>query len=427
MTQLEQAKKGIVTPEMEEVAKQEEVDVEKLRKYVACGKIVIPKNIGRDTLPTGIGEGLSTKINANIGSSTESEDISVELEKLDVLVKYGADAVMDLSTGPKLNEIRKKILERTNIPLGTVPIYEAGFYTLNQDKAIVDMDEDTIFNIITNQAKQGIDFITVHCGINKDNVASLKDSERLMGIVSRGGALTAAWIIHNEQENPLYANFDYLLEICHEYDITLSLGDGLRPGCIHDATDISQIRELTTLGQLVKRSKAANVQVMVEGPGHVPITDIKANMKIEKTICDGAPFYVLGPLVTDVAPGYDHITAAIGGSIAGSSGADFLCYVTPAEHLSIPNVEQVKEGVIASKIAAEVSDIAKKIPKTMKREYEMAVARDNFDWNKQFELAINGERAREIYESTESSDDEMCSMCGDFCAIRMVKNHVDKK
>ena len=427
MTQLEQAKKGIVTPEMEEVAKQEEVDVEKLRKYVACGKIVIPKNIGRDTLPTGIGEGLSTKINANIGSSTESEDISVELEKLDVLVKYGADAVMDLSTGPKLNEIRKKILERTNIPLGTVPIYEAGSYTLNQDKAIVDMDEDTIFNIIINQAKQGIDFITVHCGINKDNVASLKDSERLMGIVSRGGALTAAWIIHNEQENPLYANFDYLLEICHEYDITLSLGDGLRPGCIHDATDISQIRELTTLGQLVKRSKAANVQVMVEGPGHVPITDIKANMKIEKTICDGAPFYVLGPLVTDVAPGYDHITAAIGGSIAGSSGADFLCYVTPAEHLSIPNVEQVKQGVIASKIDAEVSDIAKKIPKTMKREYEMAVARDNFDWNKQFELAINGERAREIYESTESSDDEMCSMCGDFCAIRMVKNHVDKK
>ena len=425
MTQLEQAKKGIITPEMEEVAKREEVDVEKLRKYVACGKIVIPKNNRRDTVPTGIGKGLSTKINANIGSSTESEDINVELEKLGVLVEYGADAVMDLSTGPRLNEIRKEILKRTNIPIGTVPIYEAGSHTLNNQKAIVDMSEDTLFNTIINQAKEGIDFITVHCGITKDTVASQKDSDRLMGIVSRGGALTAAWIIHNEQENPLYANFDYLLEICHEYDVTLSLGDGLRPGCIHDATDIAQIRELTTLGRLVKRSREANVQVMVEGPGHVPITDIQANMKIQKTICDEAPFYVLGPLVTDVAPGYDHITAAIGGSIAGSSGADFLCYVTPAEHLSIPTVEQVKEGVIASKIAAEVSDIAKKIPKTMKREYEMAVARDNFNWEKQFELAIDGKKAREIYESTENSDEEMCSMCGDFCAIRMVKDHVD--
>ncbi|OED30283.1 phosphomethylpyrimidine synthase [Methanosphaera sp. WGK6] len=426
MTQLRQAKKGIITPEMEYVAKKEEIDVEKLRKYIALGKVVIPKNNTIDTLPTGIGKDLHTKINANIGSSTEMEDINTELEKLDILVKYGADAVMDLSTGPKLHEIRKKIRERTNIPLGTVPIYEAGVETTKTGKAIVDMDDDTIFKTIINQAKEGIDFITVHCGINQDAIEAVGDSERIMGIVSRGGALTAAWIMHNERENPLYKEFDYLLEICREYDVTLSLGDGLRPGCTDDATDIAQIRELTTLGRLVKRSRAADVQVMVEGPGHVPITQVKVNMQIQKTICDDAPFYVLGPLVTDIAPGYDHITAAIGGSIAGASGADFLCYVTPAEHLCIPNKEHVKQGVIASKIAAEVSDIAKQIPSALKKEHEMAVARDNFDWEKQFELAIDGETARKYYESTKTSDEEMCSMCGDFCAIKMVKNHEKK-
>lgn len=423
MTQLEQARKGNITPEMEYVAKKEKIDIEKLRRYIASGKVVIPKNNTTNTLPTGIGKNLHTKINANIGSSTEMEDINVELEKLDILVKYGADAVMDLSTGPKLHEIRKAIRERTNIPLGTVPIYEAGVETTGKGKAIVDMDDDTIFNTIINQAKEGVDFITVHCGINQDSIKAVDDAERIMGIVSRGGALTAAWIMHNEKENPLYKEFDYLLEICREYDVTLSLGDGLRPGCTNDATDLAQIRELTTLGRLVKRSRAAGVQVMVEGPGHVPITQVKANMQIQKTICDGAPFYVLGPLVTDVAPGYDHITAAIGASIAGASGADFLCYVTPAEHLCIPNKEHVKQGVIASKIAAEVSDIAKEIPSTLQREKEMAIARDNFDWEKQFELAIDGETAREYYESEKTSDDDMCSMCGDFCAIKMIKDH----
>ena len=423
MTQIEDAKKGIITPEMEYVAEKENISQEKLCRYIAEGKVVIPKNKNRDTLPTGIGKDLHTKINANIGSSTEKEDINIELEKVDVLVEYGADAVMDLSTGPKLEEIRQKILEKTNIPLGTVPIYEAGAQTLKENKNIVDMDDDAIFKTIAKQAKEGVDFITVHCGINKENVKAVKNSGRLMGIVSRGGALTAAWILHNDKENPLYKEFDYLLEICHEDDVTLSLGDGLRPGCIHDATDISQIRELTTLGQLVKRSREANVQVMVEGPGHVPITQVKANMQIQKTICDYAPFYVLGPLVTDVAPGYDHINAAIGASIAGSSGADFLCYVTPAEHLSIPTVEHVKEGVIASKIAAEVSDIAKEIPSTLQREYDMAVARENFDWEKQFELAIDGKTARQIYENGGASDDEMCSMCGEFCAIKMVKRY----
>lgn len=423
MTQLIEAKNGNITPEMEFVAKKEEIDIELLRKYVASGKVVIPKNNQHDTIPTGIGKGLHTKINANIGSSTEMEDIDIELEKLEVLTKYGADAVMDLSTGPKLKEIRKKIREQTKIPLGTVPVYEAGVRTRNTGKAVVDMDDDEIFKTIIDQAKEGVDFITVHCGITKDSVESVKDSKRLMGIVSRGGALTAAWIMHNQKENPLYKEYDYLLEICREYDVTLSLGDGLRPGCIHDATDIAQIRELTTLGKLVRRSKEAGVQVMVEGPGHVPITQVKANMQIQKTICDNAPFYVLGPLVTDIAPGYDHITAAIGGSIAGASGADFLCYVTPAEHLCIPSVEHVKEGVIASKIAAEVADVAKQLPSTMQKEKEMAIARENFDWEKQFELAIDGETARKYYESAEASDDEMCSMCGDFCAIKMVKDY----
>ncbi|MCD7781849.1 MAG: phosphomethylpyrimidine synthase [Methanosphaera sp.] len=426
MTQLEDARKNIITPEMEYVSKTENIDVEKLRGLIADGSVVIPKNVNNDTLPTGIGKDLHTKINANIGSSTESEDINAELEKLDILLEYGADAVMDLSTGQQLHDIRKVIREHTNIPLGTVPVYEAGVDTTNNNKVVVDMDDDAIFKTIINQAKEGVDFITVHCGITKDAIHAVDDSKRLMGIVSRGGALTAAWIMHNEKENPLYAEYDYLLEICREYDITLSLGDGLRPGCINDATDIAQIRELTTLGRLVRRSQDAGVQVMVEGPGHVPITQIKANMQIQKTICNNAPFYVLGPLVTDVAPGYDHINAAIGASIAGSSGADFLCYVTPAEHLCIPNKEHVKEGVIASKIAAQVSDVSKGISDSKQREYDMAVARDNFDWDKQFELAIDGKKARQLYESTKASEKEMCSMCGDFCAIKMVKDHQDE-
>ncbi|MDO5851779.1 MAG: phosphomethylpyrimidine synthase [Methanobacteriaceae archaeon] len=424
MTQIKQAKNHSITPEMEFVAKTEDISKEKICQYVAEGKIVIPKNKNRNTKPTGIGKDLTTKINANIGSSTEIEDISEEKEKLELLVEYGADAVMDLSTGPHLKEIREMIINNTDIPLGTVPIYEAGVDALENQKAIVDMDSDALFKTITNQAKEGIDFITVHCGINKDSIESLKNSDRIMGIVSRGGALTTAWMMHNNAENPLYAEFDYLLEICQEHDVTLSLGDGLRPGCIHDATDIPQIQELTTLGKLVKRARENNVQVMVEGPGHVPINQVKANMQIQKTICYGAPFYVLGPLVTDRAPGYDHITSAIGGSIAASYGADFLCYVTPAEHLSIPNAQQVKEGVIASKIAAEVADIAKEIPSTLKKEREMAEARHNFDWDCQFKLAIDGKTAKEIYDNNPTEDDEMCTMCGEFCALKMVKDNL---
>lgn len=423
MTQIEQAKKGNITSEMEYVAEVENIDVEKLRRLIACGKVVIPKNNTVNTRPTGIGENLHTKINANIGSSTESESIETERAKLEVLVKYGADAVMDLSTGESLNEIRRMIRAETNIPLGTVPLYEAGVHMNKVQKPIVDMDSDVLFNTIISQAKEGVDFITVHCGITKDSVAAVDDAQRLMGIVSRGGALTAAWIMHNEVENPLYSEYDYLLEICKEYDVTLSLGDGLRPGCTHDATDIAQLRELTTLGQLVKRARNANVQVMVEGPGHVPIKQVQANMQIQKTVCDGAPFYVLGPLVTDVAPGYDHITAAIGAAIAGASGADFLCYVTPAEHLCIPDVEHVKDGVIASKIAAQVSDVAKGLPDAIKRENDMAHAREEFNWEEQFNLAVDPDKARMLYESNPAHDEDMCSMCGDFCAIKMIKDH----
>jgi phosphomethylpyrimidine synthase len=330
---------------------------------------------------------------------------------------------MDLSTGPKLNEFRRKIIESINVPIGTVPIYEAGVATQNKNKTIVDMSEDDIFKAIENQAKEGIDFMTLHCGINKDLVEKLQNSDRIMGIVSRGGTFLASWIIHNDLENPLYENYDYILEIANEYDITLSLGDGLRPGCLSDATDISQIQELVNLGTLVKRAHEFNVQVMVEGPGHVPMNQIASNMQIQKTLCFNAPFYVLGPIVTDLAPGYDHITSAIGGAIAAQNGADFLCYVTPAEHLAIPNLQDVKEGVIASKIAAQAADVALGLESAWEDELAMSNARKNFDWEKQFELSFDSEKCRKYRESSLLEDDDMCSMCGEYCAIKIAKEN----
>jgi len=359
LTQIENARKGHITPEMEEVARIEDIDIQKLIKGLANGNIVIPCNINRESTPCAVGDGLSTKINANVGSSSEIEDIDNEIEKAIVAVQYGAHAVMDLSTGNHLKQIRKSILEVIDVPVGTVPIYEAGVAARLRGKTVIDMTEDDMFHAIENQAKEGVDFMTLHCGITRDTVNKLISAKRVMGVVSRGGAFLASWIKHNEQENPLYKNYDYLLEIAYEYDITISLGDGLRPGCLSDATDIPQIQELITLGDLVQKARDADVQCMVEGPGHVPMDQIAANMKIQKTICKGAPFYVLGPIVTDMAPGYDHITSAIGGAIAAFSGANFLCYVTPAEHLSIPGLEEVKEGVIASKIAAQAADVAK--------------------------------------------------------------------
>lgn len=421
MTQKSEAVKGNITPEMEDVSKNENIDVDKLVKLIADGKVVIPKNINSNVKVCGIGEGLSTKINANIGSSSKIDDLDLEVNKAKLAIEYGADAIMDLSTGSDLKLFRKKIMESIDVIIGTVPIYEAGVVTLAKGNEIVDMDPDDIFKAIENQAREGVDFMTLHCGITKDLVSKLEKQKRMMGIVSRGGTFMASWIKHNDEENPLYKNYDYLLELSYEYDITLSLGDGLRPGCLADASDIPQIQELVNLGGLVKRAQDANVQVMVEGPGHMPLNQIKANMEIQKTICHGAPFYVLGPLVTDLAPGYDHITSAIGGAIAASSGANFLCYVTPAEHLSLPSLEDVKKGVIASKIAAEAADVAKGLPQVWAREREMAKARKEFDWEKQFDLAFDKSKPRKYRDKCELDDDEMCAMCGEYCAVKIAK------
>ena len=422
MTQITEAKKGNLTEEMKIVAKNEGLTDNKILNGVASGRIVIPKNINRNTKAYGIGESLTTKINANIGSSSKIEDIDLELKKAKLAVEYGADAVMDLSTGPDLLKFRKAITNEIDVPIGTVPIYEAGVVTLAKDKEIIDMDEDDMFNAIENQAKEGIDFMTLHCGITHDLVDKLQKHKRVMGIVSRGGTFLASWILHNEKENPLYENYDYLLELANEYDITLSLGDGLRPGCLSDATDIPQIQELVTLGTLVKRAREKDVQTMIEGPGHVPLNQIASNMEIQKTLCYGAPFYVLGPIVTDLAPGYDHITSAIGGAIAASKGADFLCYVTPAEHLSLPNLEDVKEGVIASKIAAQAADVANGLDSAWKKEKAMSDARRNFDWEKQFELAFDKSKPRLYRDKCKLDDDEMCAMCGEYCAVKIAKD-----
>lgn len=422
MTQIENARKGHITPEMEEVARIEDIDIQKLIKGLANGNIVIPCNINRESTPCAVGDGLSTKINANVGSSSEIEDIDNEIEKAIVAVQYGAHAVMDLSTGNHLKQIRKSILEAIDVPVGTVPIYEAGVAARLREKTVIDMTEDDMFHAIENQAKEGVDFMTLHCGITRDTVNKLISAKRIMGVVSRGGAFLASWIKHNEQENPLYKNYDYLLEIAYEYDITISLGDGLRPGCLSDATDIPQIQELITLGDLVQKARDADVQCMVEGPGHVPMDQIAANMKIQKTLCKGAPFYVLGPIVTDMAPGYDHITSAIGGAIAAFSGANFLCYVTPSEHLSIPGLEEVKEGVIASKIAAQAADVAKGLNSAWENEKKMSHARRNFDWEKQFELSFDSEKPKKFRKNCSVEEDDMCSMCGEYCALRLARD-----
>jgi len=423
VTQMQDALRGNITPEMKLVAESEGIDVQKIVRGLSEGRIIIPKNVEGNTKAIAIGKGLKTKINANVGSSSELEKVKWEVEKAKAAVKYGADTIMDLSTGPDYQNVLNAIMEAVNVPIGTVPIYEAGITASNSKGAVVNMDEDDMFNAILNQAKAGVDFITVHCGITKDLIGKVQDSNRIMGIVSRGGSFLAAWILQNQMENPLYKNYDYLLEVASEYDVTLSLGDGLRPGCLHDASDVSQIQELVTLGELVTRARNEGVQVMVEGPGHVPINQIHANVEIQKTVCKEAPFYVLGPLVTDLAPGYDHITSAIGGAIAASAGADFLCYVTPAEHLAIPNIDDVKEGVIASKIAAEAADVAKGVKGAWDREVEMANARKNFDWEKQFDLAFDKEKPKKCRGRKPISED-MCTMCGEFCALRLVRDNI---
>jgi len=421
---LYQAGKGQPTDEIRKVAEYEGIDVQKLTRRVAKGYVVIPSNKNRNTKPCGVGKGLRTKINANLGSSPELENVELEVKKAKIATEYGADAVMDLSTGPKFHQVRQAIMEVTDLPLGTVPIYQAGITASDIKEAVVNMDEDDMFQAIEEQAREGVDFMTVHSGITMDTVEKVKKSERIMGVVSRGGAFLTAWILHNQEENPLYKNYDYLLEIAREHDVTLSLGDGLRPGCLADASDIPQMGELLILGDLVKRAREADVQVMVEGPGHVPLNQVEANMQIQKTVCKGAPFYVLGPITTDLAPGYDHITSAIGGALAAYSGADFLCYVTPAEHLSIPGLQDVKEGVVASKIAAQVADVANGLKSAWDKEMEMAYARKNFQWEKQYQLSFDPEKARKCREMRPTTASDMCTMCGEFCALRMVQDNI---
>jgi phosphomethylpyrimidine synthase len=427
MTQMKEAKAGEITEIMEQVAEKEGVSAEFIREGLAEGTIVIPANKNHHHLdPNGFGKGLATKVNANFGTAEDYQNIEAELKKLDVAVAAGADAVMDLSTGNSITETRQRILAQANVPLGTVPIYQATVECLQDDRAIVDLTVDEIFAVIEKQAQDGVDFITVHSGLTLETLRHLKDEERVTDIVSRGGSFLAGWMLHNERENPLYEYYDRLLEIAYQYDLTLSLGDALRPGSLADATDRAQIHELLVLGELVDRARENDVQVMVEGPGHVPYDQIETNIKLQKELCKDAPFYVLGPLVTDIALGYEHINAAIGGTLAASSGADFLCYVTPAEHIGLPTVEDVKDGVIATKIAAHAADITKGVAGAKERDRQMAQARKNLDWEEQMELAINSGEAKQLRQEYNSNlkDEDACTMCGSFCALKVVEKEL---
>lgn len=422
MTQLELARKGIVSLEMNLVAEAEGVAPEFVRQGIAQGNIVIPANPNH-RLPQycGIGKGLRVKVNANIGTSSDYGDMEGELEKLMVAIEYKSDTVMDLSTGGDLSAIRRAIIKESSIPLGTVPIYQAGIEAIERRGAIVNMTPDDLFRTIEEQAAEGVDFVTVHCGVTRAAIERLKRQGRVTDIVSRGGALLLGWILQNEQENPLYEHYDRLLEISRKFDVTLSLGDGLRPGSLADATDRAQVEELLILGELVERAWDAGVQVMVEGPGHIPLDQISTNIQLEKAICKEAPFYVLGPLVTDIAAGYDHISGAIGGAIAALAGADFLCYVTPSEHLGLPDRDDVKEGVIASRIAAHAADIAKGVTGAREWDLRMSVARKNLDWEEQVRLGLDPKRARLVHGEHAASGNA-CSMCGELCAMKLASD-----
>jgi phosphomethylpyrimidine synthase len=422
MTQLLKAKQGIITPEMEQVARAERQSPEYIREGIAEGTIIITRNVQHPNAGVlGIGKGLRTKVNANIGTSGDRLDIDEDLKKLDVAIAAGADTVMDLSVGGPVGELLREVLARSIVPVGTVPIYQAALQARQREKSFVELDADEIFKTIEEHASEGVDFVTVHCTVTQESVARLRKHARILDIVSRGGALMLEWMAYNKKENPLYEHFDRLLAIAKKHDMSLSLGDGMRPGCLADATDRGQIQELVLQGELVERCWQSGVQVMCEGPGHVPLDQIAANMILQKRLCKGAPFYVLGPLVTDIAPGYDHITSAIGGAVAALAGADYLCYVTPSEHLRLPTIEDVKEGVIASRIAAHAADVARKIPGAMERDNAMARCRKNLDWEGQIALAIDPDKARALRESSHPADNEVCTMCGEFCAIKITR------
>ncbi len=426
-TQMQLARQGVITDAMKIVAEQEHVTPEFIREGVAKGVIAIPANINHKNLvPRGVGQGLTVKVNANIGTSSTYPDPTPELAKLAEAIKCGADSVMDLSTGDNINASRKAIIEASTVMVGTVPMYQVTVETILKRGAVVEMTKEDIFDVIRAQAKDGADFMTIHCGINKNVLKALTEEGREMDVASRGGSFITGWMLHNGKENPLYEFYDEILDICEEYDVTISLGDGLRPGCLADATDRAQIQELLNLGELTQRAWERGVQVMVEGPGHVPYNQIAANMQLQKQLCHGAPFYVLGPLVTDVAPGYDHITSAIGGTLAAVSGADFLCYVTPAEHLGLPDINDVHEGVIAARIAAHAADIAKGNKAAWDWDLAMAKARKVLDWPLQLQLAIDPEKAAAYRKSKNKEDEEACSMCGDYCAVKIVGQYLEE-
>jgi phosphomethylpyrimidine synthase len=420
MTQLEYARQGRITEVMEKCAAAENVPAEAIRQGLAEGTTVVTQNVKhRNIPPLAIGRGLRTKVNANVGTSADRNNIEEELEKVRAAVEAGADTIMDLSTGQGIDQTRKAVMKASPVPVGTVPIYQAAVeMPRKKNRPMVEMTADDLFEVIERHGEDGVDFITVHCGVTRDSVGKIKKEGRLMGIVSRGGAILAEWMDYNKKENPLFEEYDRLLEIAKAYDMTLSLGDGLRPGCLADATDRGQVQETILLGELTERAWAKGVQVMIEGPGHVPLDQIEANVLLQKRLCHGAPFYVLGPLVTDIAPGYDHITGAIGGAIAARAGADFLCYVTPSEHLRLPSVQDVREGVIASKIAGHAADIARGLKGSMEMDCRMARARKSLDWKEQIRLSIDPLRAQKLRESSMPRESDVCTMCGELCAIK---------
>ena len=424
-TQMDAARKGIKTKEMEIVSKKENIDIDILMGKMAKGEIVIPANKNHRSLnPEGIGNGLKTKINVNLGISRDCPNVDAELEKVKMAINMNAEAIMDLSSFGKTEEFRKKLVKMSSAMIGTVPIYDAvGFY----DKELKDITEKEFLDVVRKHGEDGVDFVTIHAGLNRDTAKIFKKNPRITNIVSRGGSLLYAWMELNNKENPFYEYYDELLEICAEFDMTISLGDALRPGSIADASDASQISELIVLGELTKRAWKKNVQVIIEGPGHMKLNEIEANVILEKKLCHGAPFYVLGPLVTDVAPGYDHITSAIGGALAASYGVDFLCYVTPAEHLRLPTLEDMKEGIIASKIAAHAGDLAKGVPGAQEWDLKMSQARQSLDWEEMFNLSIDEEKARRYRKESSPEHEDSCTMCGKMCSMRNMNRIMEGK
>ena len=417
------ARRSGLEPELTELAEEERVTPSKLARLVATGRVVIPRSCVRESVrPVVIGEGMSVKVNANLGSSKDISDLDDEMAKARIALSSGAHTLMDLSTGGDLDSLRRRLLSDLDCPLGTVPVYDAVVEAQRKEGSIVDLDEDHIFSSIEKQARDGVDFLTLHAGVTRETVEALRRSDRLLGAVSRGGAFIAASIIHSGRENPLYSNFEGVLDLAEEYDFTISLGDGLRPGCLHDASDRAQMEELMVLSELVKRARERDVQVMVEGPGHVPMDQVEANVKLEKVVCDGAPFYLLGPLVTDVAPGYDHISGAIGGALAAWAGADFLCVVTPAEHLCLPTGEDIRQGVIAARIAAHAADVA--LGRGREWDDEVSRARRSLDWSRLGEFVMDKNQFSKRRSERPSHDPRVCSMCSDLCAIRVLEEYL---